>query len=467
MHLGPRVTLAQFCAALDDDALSVDASVDARLRATRRIVDAAAAGEAPVYGLNTGLGANLGHRIAPADIPAFQRQILEGRAVAVGPSLPPRTGRAMLLARLIGTAQGHSGMSVAMFDHLCALWRAGVSAPVPRYGSIGAADLTQNASWAMATLEAGAEAGHHAPVLQPKDAMALINHSGLSVALAAEALERADETLGMLQLAAALSFEGYGANADIFDAALNDLRAAPGQAEMAAWFRAHLAPVANPRRVQDALSFRVLAPVMGAARDALTRAIAVWEDELNGASDNPVVLGEEAMRSTPNFHAPALALALEQVSLAMALVSSGCAMRVQRLMNPDLTGLPRYLSPVGGASAGFVPVQKTVAALAGDVRRHAMPVVFDAAPVSDAVEDVAPMSPLAALKLTDQAVPLALMAGIEAVVAAQARDLRGLAPTALHGALRARVPMLQADRPLGGDVDAAAEVLRDAARAMV
>ena len=128
-------------------------------------------------------------------------------------------------------------------------------------------------------------------------------------------------------------------------------------------------------------------------------------------------------------------------------------MRLQRLMNPDLTGLPRYLTPVGGASAGFVPLQKTAAALLGDVRRHAMPVAFDPAPVSDAVEDMAPMTAQVAEKLSAQMEPLQLLAGAEAVVAAQARDLRGLKATPLHLTLREKVPFLKEDRALGADVD--------------
>ena len=473
MRLGPQITLDGFLAAGEGQALDVPPDIYARLQAARRVVEDAAAGEAPVYGLNTGLGANLGYRIAPEDIPAFQRQLIAGRAVAVGPLLASATGRNMLLARIIGAALGHSGMSVAVFDHLCDVFRAGLSPGVPQYGSIGAADLTQNATWAMALLGEGQiwdgavwrEAGHALaqvdltpPALQSKDAMALINHSATTVADAASALHAARRGLAMCQYAAVLSFEGYGANAEIFSPQINELRGSPGQAEMAAWFASHITN-ADPSRVQDALSFRTLAPVMGAAQDALNRAIAIWEAELNGASDNPVVWGAEAMCSTPNFHAPALALALEQVSLAMAMVGAGCVMRIQRLMNPDLTGLPRYLTPVGGASAGFVPLQKTAAALLGDIRRHAMPVVLDPSPVSDGVEDMAPMTAQAARKLTDQMLPLHLLVGIEAVVAAQARDLRGLTATPLHDAIREQVAMLHDDRMLGQDAAAARNVL--------
>lgn len=474
MELGAHITLSAFEAALSGTTLEVAQTITQRVRRARDVVEAAALGDAPVYGLNTGLGANLGHRIKPIEMHAFQEQLIAGRAVAVGPPCAPQTGTAVLLARLIGATLGHSGMSQAVFDHLCAVFRAGLSPAVPRYGSIGASDLTQNATWAMALLgrgqiwdgaawqdaaEALARVGLDPPALQPKDAMALINHSALSVAQSGVALAEAQRSLRMCQHAAVLSFEGFGANRKIFAPGINALRQSPGQGQMAAWFAAEVSDETQPSRVQDALSFRTLAPVMGAAQDALSRAVEIWEAELNGASDSPAVLDGEAMCSTPNFHAPALALTLEQVSLAMAMVAQGSAMRLQRLMNPDLTGLPRYLTPVGGASAGFVPLQKTAAALLADIRRHAMPVALDPAPVSDAVEDMAPMTAQVAEKLRAQMEPLQLLTGAEAVVAAQARDLRGLRETPLHKALRAKVDFLQKDRALGADVDHARAVL--------
>ncbi|MGB3247122.1 MAG: aromatic amino acid ammonia-lyase [Sulfitobacter sp.] len=475
MRLEGEISLQAFSAALRDNTLEMPQDVYNRLRAARTVVEAAAAGEAPVYGLNTGLGANLGHRIAAEDIPAFQRKLIEGRAVAVGPLLDPEVGRALMLARIVGAAQGHSGMSVSMFDHLCALWRAGIVPGIPQYGSIGASDLTQNACWAMVVLGGGqcwdgeewrrtsdvfVAQGIDVPELEIKDGMALINHSGASVALAGIALEEARAGLAMMQHAAVLSCQGYAANRQIFQYDINALRAAPGQEEMAAWFLNQLSGSRPARKVQDALSFRTLAPVLGAAAEALGRAISIWQDELNGASDSPAVIGDQAMCSTSNFHTPALALALEQVSLALAMAASGAVMRVQRMMDPDLSGLARYLSPVGGASAGFVPLQKTAAALLGDIRRHAMPVVLDPPPVSDGVEDMAPMTPLAAQKLSDQMVPFHLLCGIEAIVAAQACDLRGCPPSALHGALRREVPFMNEDRPLGDDATRASRVLR-------
>ena len=475
MQLGTRTALTEFKAALASTALEVSEAVRERLVRACKTVEAATRGTAPVYGLNTGLGANLGHRISPEDIPAFQQQLIAGRAVSVGPLMAPEVGRAMVLARLIGVAQGVSGMSLPLFDHLCAVWRAKVIPGVPQHGSIGAADLTQNACWALAVLGQGqawngtgwvdskdvlTQARLDAPPLQAKDAMALINHSGLSVAQAGLALIRAREALQMMQNTAVLSCQGFGANPEIFAPEINGLRPSPGQVDMAAWFYARLSPGGGSPRVQDALSFRTIAPVFGAAKAALSQTIAIWEDELNGASDNPAILSSDAVMSTANFHAPALALALEQVSLAMAMVAQSSVMRVQRMMDPKLSGLPRYLSPQGAASAGFVPVQKTAAALLAEVRRHAQPVVLDAAPVSDGVEDMAPMTAQAGRKLADQTEAFDLLCGIEAVVAAQARDLRGMPGTPLHDRLRSEIAPLTEDRPFGADIGNAVRLLR-------
>jgi histidine ammonia-lyase len=476
-----RPTLDDFAAALRPGARLVrPPGLRARLEAARRAVEAAASGEAPVYGLNTALGANLGRRVAPDD-PAWQWQVLEGRAAAAGPPLPEAVGRAWLLIRLVSAARGHSGMSSAVFGHLAAAYDAGLSPEIPEHGSIGAGDLTQNACAALSLLgrgrlvpgedaaEALSAAGLAPPPLAPLDAMALVNHGSLSSAFSLRAVLAAEGALGASRLALVLSMEGYGASRAVLAGEVQALRPAPGQAEAAAWLRAALegAPDA-PRRPQEALSFRTAAPVVGAAWDALGRARRVLEDELAGASDSPAVLPDGRLVSTPNFAAPALALALEGLSLALAMAGQGAVQRMQRMMTPALSGLPRFLSPEGAASAGMVPLQKTAAALLTEIRHAAQPAALDPAPVSEGVEDMAPGTPAAARKLARGAAALETLAAIEALVAAQALDLRappamGAVTAGLHAALRQEVPPLGRDRPLTEAIAAAGRVLRSEA----
>jgi histidine ammonia-lyase len=265
--------------------------------------------------------------------------------------------------------------------------------------------------------------------------------------------------------------EGYGANPAILDPRLAAARPAGGQVAAAGLFRAMLdgsallAPGAA-RAIQDALSFRTLAPIFGVAFTALARAAREIEIELNGAVENPLVLIEDGeILSTPNFHTPAIALAFDTLAIALNHLASAGVQRIQKLMNPQLSGLPKYLSPVGGSSTGFNSLQKTASALYGEIRLKAAPASLDAVPVSEIVEDHAPQSPLAIAKLAEQIELFRLLVAIEAMVAAQAVDLRGFASlgagsTLVYQAVRSVVPKLEADRETGPDAMKVAAVLR-------
>ena len=488
MHVdGQGVALAAFAGAMRVPVdLSVAETVEQRIASTHDRVIEIANSPDPVYGLNTGLGGNLGHRLAPGEIADFQFQIIAGRAVACGDPLPPEIGRGALLARIISAANGFSGISPGIFGHLADIYRSGLAPLIPEFGSIGASDLTQNAHLGLAVCGHGdfwadgqvVEAGTafqqknlSPPVLMPKDGLAMINHSGVTVALSAQALTGASTALDMLKQAAAMSYEGYGANRQILSEEANTPRPAPGQMQAATWFRRALdGSTTAPRRVQEALSFRGVAPLFGAADDAIARATSIAEDELNGTSDSPIIQEDGTMQSTPNFLSPALALALEAVAQAMTLVASASVQRMQRLMDPDLSGLPKYLAPKGGASAGFIPSQKTAAALLAEIRQGASPAFVDPAPVSETVEDIAPMTPASARKLIRQLQPLELLAGLEAIVAAQAIDLRGRETcgslaSVLHPKLHAQIPFYDSDRSVGPDIPIAAAILRESVEA--
>jgi len=490
LHLdGSRISLQRFVELADGPmSISLAPSIRQRLVRAREIVAHYAKSDQPVYGLNTGLGGNLQHRIEPKDIPAFQAQLLRGRSAGVGPNLPEWISRAAWLSRIIGATRGASGLSLATFDLMLAMMEQGLSPAVSTYGSIGTSDLVLAAQmgasligegeiWDNGTCRPAAEAlrAHGlAPIeLEPKDGLALANNSSLSIALAARALSEARRTLDLAQAVTVLSGEAYAMNPAIFEARIHALRPAAGQEQAAAWFRAALEGSSlhargAARSVQDALSFRVVAPLFGTARNALALAETETEIELNGAADNPAVLPEtDEMLSTPNFHTPALALALDTLAIAHVHLATASAQRILKLMNPQLSGLPKYLSPLGGASAGLLPLQKTVASLLAEIRLHAQPASLDAISVSEMVEDVAPQTPLAARKLTTQIDLLQWLIAIEALVAAQAMDLRkpkslGRVAKLLHSAIRAAVPPLDEDRATGPDVAAVRQAMNSA-----
>lgn len=488
------VGLAALAAACDGDAhVALTEAARARVAAARRVVDKYAAGSEPIYGLNTGLGGNVGFRLDPAAIAAFQVQMIRGRTIGMGAPFPLPVARAALLCRIIGLAQGGAGVSPAVLDLLVAMFNGGVTPMIPGRGSIGAGDLGLCAhigavvighgeAWFGGQVLPGAEAlaaaGLAPATLGAKDGLGLLNASAVTCGHAARVLTELRDLLAVSLTAAALAGEGYAANPAIFDARLAAARPAAGQAAAAALFRGLLAgsylyEPGSPRAIQDALCFRVLAQIAGPAIEALRAAVDAVETEINAAADNPLVLADDGLiLSTANFHTPAIALAFDTLAIALCHLATASAQRVIKLMTPHLSGLPKYLSPIGGASAGLNPLQKTVAALHAELRLRATPASLDSLPVSDTVEDHAPQTPLTVRKLEEQLLPFRMMVAIEAMAAAQAVDLRGARPLGaatkvLYDAVRARMPVLTEDRETGPDADLVLNAITDPALARI
>ena len=103
----------------------------ARLQADRQVVEQHAAAGKPVYGLNTGLGGNLGYRLADDEVMAFQQQVIRGRMIGMGEPMPIEVVRTAMLARVCSLARGGSGVSAGAAQALLELVNKGVTAVVP------------------------------------------------------------------------------------------------------------------------------------------------------------------------------------------------------------------------------------------------------------------------------------------------------------------------------------------------
>ncbi|HTP98654.1 MAG TPA: histidine ammonia-lyase [Casimicrobiaceae bacterium] len=457
----------------------------ARVAAAREAVDRLAASDTLVYGVTSALGANTGKPIAESERVAYQLRAVRARAVGVGPRHPRDVVRAMLFARAAGMAMGGSGASPEVLEALVAMLNAKVHPVVPSRGSIGVADLAPLSHLALPLVGEG-EAEHGGDVipgaealrraslspieLAPKDGLALISANAATVGHAALVLSDCAEALDALDVSAALAFEGFRANLTPLDPRVQAARPARGQVEIAERLRELLAGSAlwqpsAARRVQDPISFRCVTQVHGAALSALRTARDDVELELNSAADSPLAVDGELL-SNGNFHVPALALAFDGAGLALAHAAHLCVARCQRLYTPAMSGLPLQLTTLGPEHSGFATIQKTLTALANEIRHLANPASLDSLPVSEAVEDHAPMTANVVAK-TAAIVPLLhVISAIELLSAAQAIDLRKLDRAALgrgaaaaYDAVRTLVPMLVEDRPLGSDVETAAAMI--------
>jgi histidine ammonia-lyase len=464
-------------------------SADARTRVdrARAVVEAKAAGDEAVYGVNTGFGSFAEVRIDADALDALQVNLLRSHAAGVGPPLSEVCVRAMTLLRANVLARGHSGIRAGTIDALIALLNARVHPVVPSRGSVGASgDLAPLAHLSLVLIGEGdamtgaglvpggkalAMAGLAPVRLGVKEGLALINGTQASVAVLALALHQALRLARAADVIAALSIDALRGSSRPFEARIHRARPHPGQAVSADNIARLLAASAinashaNCGRVQDAYSERCAAQVHGAVRDALDFARRIVETEANASTDNPMVFAEtDEIVSGGNFHGAPVAIAADLVALVLTQLATISERRSERLVNPALSGLPPFLTERGGVESGLMLAHVTAAALASELKSIAHPASIDTIPTSGNKEDHVSMSMTAALK-AERAIALVTdVLAIELLCAARAIDLLAPLTTSaalarVHRAVRIVVPARDGDHPPSPDIAALARFL--------
>ena len=445
-----------------------------------KLVSELAAGEAPVYGVNTGFGDLATVRIPTGELRALQRNLIRSHAAGVGDPLPIDVVRAVLLLRANTLAAGRSGVRPALAEMLLELLDKGVHPVIPMHGSVGASgDLAPLAHAALVLMgegeafvedarltgaEALKKAGLRPLELGAKEGVALINGTQVMSAIGCLALHDAAVLASTADIVGAMSAEALRATDTAWDIDLNAARPHPGQQIVAANLRALMEGsrnVASHRvgdtRVQDPYSIRCMPQVHGASRDALDYVRRVLETEINAVTDNPLVFAEQRrVVSGGNFHGQPVAIALDLATIAVAELADISEARVDRLTNAHTSGLPPFLSPAAGTNSGFMVAQYTSAALVTENRLRSFPASVESVPTSAGMEDHVSMGVHAALKFAAVVRNTRDALAIEALCGAQGLDLLG-ATTApgveeARRIVREHVPKLEADRALAPDI---------------
>jgi len=485
---GNSLTVEQLVAVADrSEPVELADGARRRVERARAVVDAAASGEAAVYGVNTGFGSFAEVRVPRESLDRLQLNLLRSHAAGVGDPLPVRAVRAMLVLRANVLAKGYSGIRLQTLLALIDLLNHGVHPRVPARGSVGASgDLaplahlalvlvgegeTWDGTGAMQAAEALRAAGLRPVALAPKEGLALINGTQASTALLALALDGAETLARAADIAAALSIDGLRGSTRPFDARIHQARPFAGQIASANALRRLLDHSAineshrNCGRVQDAYSERCAAQVHGSAREALGFIRHVVEIEANAATDNPMVFaGEGDIVSGGNFHGAPVAMAADLLVIALAQLATISERRAERLVNPALSGLPAFLTREGGLQSGLMLAQVTAAALTSEIKVVAHPASVDTIPTSANKEDHVSMSMSAALK-AGHALDLARrVLAVELLCACQAIDLLAPLTTSaplqrVHARIRENVPTLDEDRPPASDIETIARLI--------
>lgn len=485
---GRTLSIAQVRAVADGAHVALDASVRAKMAATRAVVDGIVARNDVVYGVTTGFGKLSDVAIPPDKLAALQVNLVRSHSAGVGTPLPRREVRAMMLLRANVLAKGFSGARAELPELLCAMLNADLWPIVPEQGSVGASgDLAPLAHLALSLIGEGElnkgpnrggaadllkAAGLTPIVLGPKEGLSLINGTQAHTGIAALAVGDARTLWHTAHVAGAASLEALLGTPAAFDARIHDARGQTGQAESAALLRTLLSnsPIReshrlNDPRVQDAYALRCMPQVHGPVLDAIVFAEGVIGRELNAATDNPLVFDDGTMLSGGNFHGQAVAMALDFLAIAMTNLATMSERRIDRLVHPDMNeGLPPFLARDAGVHSGFMMAQVTAASIASECKVLSHPSSVDTIPTDGGKEDVVPMAMGAAWKLRRIVRNVQHVLGIELMCAMQGLDyrrpLRSSAPIErAHAKVRALVETLTDDRAPAADMAALADAI--------
>lgn len=460
-----------------------------RIDNARAIVDCIVERGERAYGISTGLGALSNVLLHGEQLAQLSRNTLLSHACGVGPLLSEAQTRAILCAALANFSRGYSGLQRGVLQALLALLNQGITPCVPSQGSVGYLTHMAHISatllgvgevrWQGRTLPAAQalQAIGMAPLeLGAKDGLSLVNGTPCMTGLAALALADVERLADWADVISAMSFEALRGQIDAFDAEVLALKPHPGMQHVGRRLRALLhgsEVIANSRglRTQDALSIRSIPQIHGACRDQIAHAARQIDIELNSATDNPLLLGTpEAYRvmSQANPHGESVAMAADLMRIALAELGGVAERRIDRLLNPHVSGLPAFLVAQPGVNSGLMIAQYTAASLAGENRRLAHPLVVDNFVTSGAQEDHISLGTTAALEVHRSVGNLTQILAIEYLLASQAFEFLkdqqfGAGTGQAWRSLRAQIPAYDADRFLAPDIAQAANLLQQPA----
>ena len=486
---GESLTLPQIRAvAVDGARVALADSARARIDRSRSTVDAIVARNDVVYGVTTGFGKLSEIAIPPDRLRELQVNLVRSHAAGVGPLLPQREVRAMMLLRANVVAKGFSGGRAVLAEQLLAMLNAGLHPPIPEQGSVGASgDLAPLAHLALSMIGEGTlidsagtgdasaklrAAGITPLQLGPKEGLTLINGTQAHTAVASLALLDAMEIWRTAHVAGAASLEALLGTPVAFDPRIHEARGQQGQRRSAALLLQLLrgseireSHRENDPRVQDPYALRCMPQVHGPVLDALEFIGGVVSREVNAATDNPLVFDNGELLSGGNFHGQSVAMALDFLSIVMTNLAVIAERRIDRLVHPDLNeGMPPFLVADAGVNSGFMMAQVTAASLTSECKVLSHPASVDSIPTDGNKEDVVPMAMGAAWKARRIIRNVQHVLAIELMCAAQGLDFRaplkpGEGVRNAHASVRRLVAHLDKDRVLGPDIARLADAI--------
>lgn len=484
---GESLTLESLATVMDPATqIRVASACRKNVQKSRAVVEKAVREKKQVYGITTGFGALSDVFISPEKGRQLQKNILMSHAAGVGNPLPDEIVRLIMTLMINSKAKGYSGLRWTTLETLVELFNRGVIPQVPAKGSVGASgDLAPLAHLSLVLigrgkarfkgrLMSGRQALKRAEinpvVLAEGEGLALINGTQVMTAIGAWTLHQAVQLAKLADVSASMSLEVLlGSNTQLHKK-IHRIRPHKGQIQSAANMRSItddseiITSHKDCKRIQDAYSLRCSPQVHGASRDTIRFAFEAIQTEMNSATENPLIFPDGQILSGGNFHGQPIALALDHLAVALAELANISERRIERMVNPTLSGLPSFLIQEGGLNSGFMIAQYTAAALVSENKSLAHPASVDSIPTSANKEDHVSMGTISARKAREILKNLRHVVAIEFLCAAQGLDLLtnlkpGKGTLMAYKVLRRHVSSMKKDRELSPDIETVAGII--------
>ena len=440
----------------------------------------------PIYGVNTGFGALCNYSISKEDLGLLQKNLVISHACGTGDEVPAEIVRLMIFLKVQSLSYGYSGVQLETVQRLVDMYNNDVLPVVYQLGSLGASgDLSPLAHMSLPLIGLGevyfeGQKVHTSEVfkklnwkpieLQSKEGLALLNGTQFMSAYGAYCILKTIKLSQLSDVIAAISLDAFDGRIEPFNELIQKIRPHRGQMQTAQRINMLLEGSelinAPKKHVQDPYSFRCVPQVHGASKDSINYVAYVFSNEINAVTDNPTIFpDEDLIISAGNFHGQPLALAFDNLCIALAELGNISERRTYQLLSGK-RGLPAFLVAHPGLNSGFMIPQYTSASIVSQNKQLCTPASVDSIESSQGQEDHVSMGANAATKAYKVVYNLERILGIELFNAAQALEFRRPSKSSVFiedfiSQYRTKVPFIKDDDVMYPHIHASAEFLAD------
>jgi len=480
--------------------IALTKTAELKIKKARKLIDEWVENDKIIYGVTTGFGEFANIKISKDKIEQLQRNLILSHSAGVGELLPPFIIKTMMLLRVNALAKGHSGIRLETLKLLIELINNNIIPAIPSQGSVGSSgDLAPLAHLVLTLIGKGkvqvfkevnsatekftkfvsAKSALSKLDLKPitlkaKEGLALINGTQMMTAFASFICIKASKLSKLADLSGALTHEALRGTDKAYDSRLHNLRPYSGQKRVAENMLSlikdseiRVSHLENDERVQDSYSLRCIPQIHGASKDTIDYISSIVEIELNSVTDNPLIFpNEKDYIEGGNFHGQPIALVMDFMSIALSELANVSERRTERLVNGQLSNLPRFLTKLGGLNSGLMIAQYTAASLVSENKTLAHPASVDSIPTSANQEDHNSMGSIASRKCYQILKNVQTVIAIELLCAAQGIEFLkplkcGKGTSEAHKRIREIVKPLNHDRELHLDIQKVLTIVKD------